>query len=189
MSSYEKLKRIHASSGVYKVIEGSNIANELRAYSAGLDLLADALSELESECFISTSQSYGIERRELMFGAVRVDLPVASRRNMLLKRSAFGEGDFTPEGIGKVLEFLGVQGEVREYPALNRVTIEVENKGLTKGQRNWIVSQISELFPAHLEVDTAFEGFSWEVSDNRNRTFDEMERFLKTWQEIDYYCI
>lgn len=189
MSTFDKLTKIHSSMGVYRITEGSNIGNELRAYSAGLDILADALEELQRECFITTAESYGIRRRELMFGAVREDLPVETRRNMLLTRYSFGSDDFTPEGINKILKLLGIEALVQEFPSVNRVTIDVITTGLTKGQRNWIRSQIAELFPAHLEMDVIFDGFSWDYSDNQNLTFDEMEGFGKTWLDIDYYII
>ena len=146
-------------------------------------------SELECEAFIPTSQSYGLERRERLFGAVRDDLDTAQRREMLLKRSAFGNADFTLEGIGRILDFLGIQGEIKEYPNVNRVVVEVQNEGLTKGQRNWIVSQLGALFPAHLEVDGVFEGFSWEQIDANGYDFAQMEATLRTWFEIDYYCM
>lgn len=160
MSNFLKLKKIHSLSGVYKVTAGSNIENELKAYSAGLDILTQALEEFERECFVDTACSYGLERRELMSGAQRDDLPIDLRRQMLLCRSYFGESDFTLEGILKVFEILGIEGSVVENPTQNKMVLKVKTGGLKKGQRNWILSQVAQLLPAHLETETIFEGAS-----------------------------
>ena len=189
MSTYEKIKKIYSSIGIYNITEESTISYELRAYSAGLDMLCDALSELERECFIPTAESFGLSKRELAFGAVRTDLTAEKRRDMLIKRSSFGAEDFTLKGMYKALGVLGVEGIITEYPGVNRVTVEIKNQGLTKGQRNWIVSQLQMLFPAHLEADAVFSGFSWGDIDNLEQTFSQMESSGKTWSEIDYYCI
>ena len=160
MSNFEKMKKILTSSGVYKVSRGSNIENELKAYSAGLDILTQALSELERECFTDTACGYGLVRRELMQGAQRDDLPTETRRQMLICRNSLGESDFTNDGILKVLKILGIEGSVEENPTQNKMTLRVKTKGLKKGQRNWILSQVAQLFPAHLDVNTIFEGDS-----------------------------
>ncbi len=189
MSTFEKLAGVLAPLGVYEIKEESTIWSELKAYAVGLDMLREELLELESEAFIPTSESYGLSRRERLFAAVRDDLSVENRRNMLLTRSAFGQGDFTLDGIQKILEFLGIEGSIEEYPFANRVVVWVEDKGLTKGQRNFIISQLNLLFPAHLEIDGVFEGFSWADVKAGNLTFAQMENSQKTWNEIDYLCM
>lgn len=189
MSTFEKLLKVLSSAGVYEIKEGSNVYYELKAYSAGLDMLTDTLRELECEAFIPTSGSYGLSRRERLFGAVRDDLSAVKRRSMLIERNAFSEGDFTYEGAERILEILSIDGSVEEFPSLNRVVVWADNKGLTKGQRNFIVSQLNLLFPAHLEIDAVFEGFSWADSDKKNLTFEEMESTLRTWAQIDYLCM
>lgn len=189
MSTYEKIKAIHSSLGIYKITENSNINYELRAYSVGLDILSDALAQLLREYFIPTAEDFGLSKRERLVGAVRDDLGTEKRRDMLVKRSSFGAEDFTLSGMYKALGVLGIEGKITEYPKVNRVTIEVENKGLTKGKRNWIVSQIQMLFPAHLEADAVFSGFSWADIDSKGQSFSQMENTAKTWFEIDYYCL
>lgn len=189
MSTFEKLMGVLAPLGVYEIKEGSTIYSELKAYSAGLDMLRGELSELQSEAFIPTSGSFGLTRRERLFGAVRDDLSVENRRNMLLTRSAFGSGDFTPNGVQRILEFLGIDGSIEEYPFANRVVVRVENKELTKGQRNFIISQLNLLFPAHLEIDGVFDGFSWADAEAKSLTFEQMENSSMTWAQIDYLCM
>ncbi len=187
MSVLENLIRAHKPIGIYSITEDSNLSFELGAYGAGLELLQDELKEIEREAFFATAESYGLSMWEKLWGAQRSDLSVERRREMLLARSAFGYEDFTPEGMNKVLRFLGVEGTIKEYPHVYRVTVEIDSKNLTSGQRNWIWSQLQAVFPAHIEADAVFAGFDWNTAESRNLTFDSMEQKGMPWSSIDIY--
>ncbi len=187
MSVLQKLVADHKALGIYSITEDSNINCELKAYAEGLEMLRETLQEMEKEAFFFTANTYGLSAAERLWGAQRGDLTTQKRREMLLTRSAFGYDDFTPEGAEKVLKFLGVEGVIREYPRVFRITVDVSSQKLTEGQRNWIVSQLYGVFPAHLEVDAVFDGFEWDALNERNISFDDMENKNMLWSEIDVY--
>lgn len=171
--------------GIYNVTEDSNIYTELMAYKEGLDIIVSQLDTMLRECFFSTAESYGLSNAERLWGAVRDDLSVEQRREMLLARSAFSYDDFTPEGISELLKMLGISGEVTEYPATLRMVVDVSDGNYTEGQRLWIINQLRALLPAHLEVDAVFSGLEWEDIDSGALTFQQMERKSLTWDQID----
>ncbi len=187
MNVHEKLIRAHTPLGIYSIKEGSNLNFELQAYGAGFELVQKELEMLEREAFAGTADGYGLALWEKLWGAERDDLSIAKRREMLLARLSFGYGDFTLEGMIKVLRFLGIEGNIKEYPHVFRVTVEVNSENLTRGTRNWIVSQLGAVFPAHIEADAVFKGFDWNKSDSRSLTFDSMEGKAMPWSEIDIY--
>lgn len=187
MNMLEKLINAHSALKIYNIKEGSNIYAELSAYSVGLELLNNELEEIEKEAFISTAETYGLSLAEKLWGRQRDDLSLEKRREMILKRSSFGYDDFTLEGIEKLLGFLGIDGEIQEYPQLHRITVTITDENLTDGQKNWILSQMLALFPAHLEADAVFAGFCWEDIESNNLTFDSMENCNMTWSQIDIY--
>ncbi len=189
MSVFEKLVRAHSPLGIYSIKENSNIACELGAYGAGLELLQDELREMEREAFFMTAEDYGLSMWEKLWGAARTDLSAEERREMLVARLSFGYGDFTPEGMNKVLRFLGVEGVIKEYPHVHRVTVEFPSKSLSFGQRNFIAAQLKSVFPAHIEADAVFAGFDWNGIDSRDLTFDSMEQRGMRWSDIDIFVM
>lgn len=184
-SMIEKLSPL----GIYDLREGSIVYAELAAFSVGLDILKESLNELLKEGFINTAQNYGIENTERLVGSVREDLDLAKRREMLIERLSFGSGDFTPDGFKKMLIFMGVEGEVQEYPFTQRISLDLRGEFCTLAQREWIVSQAKALLPAHLEWDVIFAGFCWGDSDKNSSTFAEIDAKGYTWEAIDYLTI
>lgn len=187
MSMLESLISKHSALHIYDITEDSNIHRELQAYAVGLELLTEELDTMLRECFFATAETYGLERAERLWGKVRDDLSLEKRRQMLITRSAFGYRDFTPDGIEKLLKFLGVDGTVYEYPYFNRITVDTNSAQLTQGQRNWIYSQLHSLLPAHLDIDILWGSFCFDDIDAKNLTFDRMDTAQLTWAEIDTY--
>lgn len=185
MSSLSSMISKFAPLGAYRITPQSNVYKELCAYAVGLDMLCTELDTMLRECFFATAETYGLERAERLWGATRQDLPLSKRREMLLTRSAFGYDDFTPEGIRKLLKFLGISGVVSEYPQLQRIVVDLSEEDLSDGKRAWVTSQINDLFPAHLEVDLVFSGLDWADMDSLGLTFDAMEAKGLNWSEID----
>ena len=187
MNTLEKLINAHSALKVYSIKEGSNIHTELSAYAAGLELLGAELEKMQDEAFYITASNYGLSMAEKLWGRVRDDLSIEKRREMILSRCSFGYEDFTLEGMKKVLKFLGINGQIQEYPKLHRVTVIITDKNLTQGQKNWITSQMQALFPAHLEADAVFADFCWDDIEAKNMTFDSMDSSGMLWSQIDVY--
>ncbi len=187
MSVLDSLKKRLKPLHIYNITEGSNIQNELECYAVGLELLRQECDTMLRECFFATSETYGLENAERLWGNVRSDLTLAERRQMLITRSAFGYDDFTLQGIQKLLSFLGVEGVIYEYPSSQRIVVDTKSAQLTQGKKNWIYSQLCALLPAHLDIDVLWGDFCFDDIESKNLTFDQMDSRNFTWAEIDVY--
>ena len=88
-NSYASMKAKLAPLGIYTLAEGSVTDCELKAYAAGIDRLFDTLDIAERESFIETAETYGLSEREKFADKEKPELPVNTRRELLL-RSLYG---------------------------------------------------------------------------------------------------
>lgn len=187
MSTFESMKSALFPLKIYSIVQGSNIYKELSVYCAELDRLYTKADEILREGFFATAESWGLERMERLWGNVRDDAELSKRREMCILRSAFGFGDFTPEGTEKLLKVLGTEGYIEEYPRLFRIVADLRQRVYKLPERQWIKAQLEALFPCHLEVDPVFLGFDWGASDEKALTFSQMEEKNMCWADIDIY--
>ena len=117
MSVLESLLSRLSPIKLYSLKEGGNTYNELSAFAVGLEILRFELSEMLLECFLSSAESYGLSRYERLWGGEREHLPTDKRREMLISRSSLNLNDFTPQGVSKIFDLLGVAGTINEFPA------------------------------------------------------------------------
>ncbi|MGN0452783.1 MAG: hypothetical protein ACI4GZ_03170 [Ruminococcus sp.] len=185
MSSLDSLILRLSPLGVYSLEENTAVYSELSAYAVGLDILRETLDTMIRECFFASAESYGLRNAEILLGKSREDLPLEKRREMLIARNSLGVNDFTLQGMEKILNLLGVEGVIEEFPALQRISVNLGATLCTRGEKNFIISQIESLFPSHLEADVAFGGMSWAYIEMQQLTFDKMEQKGYSWQEID----
>lgn len=188
MKSMERLVNAHRPVGIYNIVQGGNIYNELLVYAQELERLREELEVALCECFVPTAQAEGLESAERMWGSVRDDLPLSKRRNMILTRYALSGGDFTAEAAEKLLTVVGISGRICEYPRQFRITVEVEDD-VSLAKRKWIRNQLRSLFPAHLEVDPVFGGFDWNAAEGLGLSFAQIEQKNMCWDDADIFCL
>ena len=186
MTSFESMKKKLSPLNIYDLSDTSIVTAELRAFSAGLDILRNFLDTLQREAFLSTAEDYGLQNHERISGSVRDDLSFDKRRNMIKSRLNIGSGDFNLKGLYKLISLLGVEGDIIESPEIGRVAIVITDKTYNLTERRWLLSQAEQILPAHLIYDLAFSGLDWNEVDSNNKTFETMDTKYKTWQEIDY---
>lgn len=156
MDSFTSMSKKMRATGLYKISEGNNNYAELKAYAAGLDMLFGKLDEMKSEYFIDTAQSYGIVNRERFTGAVRDDLTIEKRREMLKTRELTNETTCSPEAFEKIVAGYGLSSfTIKEYPSTRMVLITI-NDDLTESDKVWVRYMIANDFPAHLNVQVVF---------------------------------
>ncbi len=161
-----------------------NINYELMTYKMVLDELNTKIVTLSNECFIETASSFGLENRELVIGAVRDDLTLDKRRQMLKRRELINSTCFTLSKIKESLLSFGLDFELYEYPSLHEIVI-IATDDYTKEQEAWIRSQVSKIMPAHQQVHVVFGGPTWSEIDNNNNSFLHMDNRGLTWESID----
>lgn len=184
MDSFYTITSYLDSTGLYNIVSGSNIYNEIKAYSCVLDETRDLLEETLNECFVSSSNSFGLENREKMFGNTRSDYSNEERRSMIIYRRTLGENDFTKSGLEKFLTSFGVKSySVLEMPDLEQIAIYIYGD-FSDVDIAWIKNEITLVLPAHLDFDIYFNGISWDSIDNKNLTFQDMDDYDYTWEEI-----
>ena len=126
------------------------------AAQAGLDLLFNELDEMLKEYFIDTAQSYGLTERERFTGAVRDDLSIEKRRELLKIREQTNEEFCTPEGFNKILEGYGLGNfKITENPSQNALSVKISDS-LSELNKVWVNKMIEKDFPAHLEITVEF---------------------------------
>lgn len=156
MDSYTSMVKKLTDTKLYSVRTGGRTYAELKAFAAGLDLLFNELDEMLKEYFIDTAQSYGLTERERFTGAVRDDLSIEKRRELLKIREQTNEEFCTPEGFNKILEGYGLGGfELIENPQKNALTVKIYD-ALDEQNKAWVNKMIENDFPAHLAVTVDF---------------------------------
>ena len=163
----------------------TNLSVEIASYAAALDEHRSLLDEFLKECFITTAETYGIEKREKLVGEVKVDYPIDRRRNMLILRNTLGENDFTKQGIGKFLSCFGVTNyQIIEMPELLEISFYIDGD-YSNAEKAWIEKQINMMLPAHLVSTVTFQGISWNDIDSKNMCFAEIDSNNYTWNFIN----
>lgn len=187
MGTLERIKAALTPTGLYNIEKGSLIYAELSAYAEGLDLLNEEIKIVEGECFVSTSETYGLLMREHLIGVLKNTLPTENRREMIMYQSGISKKDFTKESMEKVLVACGIVGTISEYPSEQKIhinCIKILDNILTREQ---IKSEAYKYLPPHLDVTFDFRNFSWSIIEDKNMTFSQMDNKNMTWSEIDTY--
>lgn len=182
-SSKQTMKKALESTKLYKV-QDNNINTEIEVYKMIVDMLNTQIEELLCECFVQTASSFGLQNRELVIGAVRDDLTLDKRRDMLCRREAIDSSCFTKDKIKQSLYSFGLDFELYEYPSLMEIVIIAKGE-YSKEQQAWIRAQVKKIMPAHQQVHVIFNGPSWDEIDSNDNSFLSMDNRDMTWEEID----
>ncbi len=185
MTSFESIISKLAPTGIYSLEEGTNVYNEISAYSVALDNHRKNIDEALRECFISSAEDYGLANREKVIGSLRTDYSLEDRRKMLILRKSMGENDFTLEGFERFLTSIGVYDyRIDEIYELNEIAINIFGS-YSPADEAWITNQINLMVPAHLMCNVYLGGVRWKVLDVQNFTFKELDSNNYTWTEFN----
>lgn len=156
MNSLDSMTKKLENTKIYAVKPGSRNYAEIKAFSVGLDMIFNELDEMLREYYIDTAQSYGLTERERFTGAVRDDLSIEKRRELLKTREQTNEKFCTPEAFNKILQGYGLGGfELIENPQENALTVKIYD-ALDEQNKVWVNKMIENDFPAHLAVTVDF---------------------------------
>ena len=180
---YEMMKKRLSPVTVYRE-DAAYLEAELRAYASELERLYDELEGMFKERFISTAEGEGLKVYEELFGPERTGESIEKRREMLRLRMNLGEGDFTPAGINKALDSLGLSYVISEYPELERLTITA-TADYTEAEQAFIKREVEKIVPAHLDFQLTFNTLTWSQLDALDRSFTDMDNEDLSWGQID----
>ena len=181
---YEAMKRSMAPLRIYSD-DAKAVDRELRVYAAELELLYGELDAMFGERFIGTARDMGLRVYEELFGPERSELSTELRRERLLMRMNLGEGDFTPAGIRKALDSLGLGYDISEFPELNKLNIVAVTEDYTRAEQAFIEREVGKIIPSHLEYQITFNTLTWSQTDAMDRSFAAIDSEDLTWKQID----
>ncbi len=173
--------------GLYSLSGETLVDAELQAYQAGWEPLCSAMEETIREMFLATAQSWGISRRELLFGPEKTDLPLEDRREMLLARLCVTENDVTREAIERAVIASGFDVSIVERPEKGEILVSCIRILSDLTEQEAMKRAASEFLPAHLVWDFDFSLLLWNRVDELDLTFNEMDGADLSWDEIDVY--
>ena len=180
---YEKMSERMRAVRLYDE-DAVNLNTELSVYAEELERLHTELESALRERFITTAVDEGLSTYESLFGPVRSGESAASRREKLLLRLSLGEADFTPAGIRRSLDSLGIRYELSEYPSLYRLNINVTSDHSYK-EKVFIRREVADMIPAHLNYQLTFNTLTWQQLDQMDCSFAENDSANLTWAQID----
>ncbi len=183
-AAYSSMEEALSKLSLYD-FNNTNISYELTCYALQFDALNTLTREMLSECFIDTASSYGIENREIIIGALRDDLTLTKRREMLTLRESIDQTSFTLQHIRKALKSFSLDDfEIYEFPKIYTIVVDIKGD-YTNAQKAWIRAQILKIMPAHQVVYVVFNGPSWEQIDSNNNDFTYIDSKNYSWEDID----
>ena len=181
---YESMKKRMEPLKIYRS-DARLIDIELRVYAAEIERLYSALDSMFTERFISTAQGDGLTVYEEMFGPDRTGEDIVRRREMLNLRMNLGEGDFTPKGIKKALDSLGLSYVISEFPEIDKLNITAVTEDYSVAEQAFIEREIAKIMPAHLDYQITFNTLTWGQIDAMERSFAAADAEDLTWKQID----
>ena len=181
---YESMKRSMEPLGIYRS-DAELVDRELQVYAAEIERLYTRLDSMFGERFIGTAEDIGLRVYEELFGPDRTGERTEDRRHMLNLRMNLGEGDFTPAGIGKALDSLGLSYTISEYPEIDRLNITAVTEDYTPAEQAFIEQEIAKIIPAHLEFQITFNTLTWDQIDAMNKMFALIDYEDLTWKQMD----
>ncbi len=184
VDSLDTMKKHLNDTGVYD-IENASLLHELSTYAFVINELNEEINTMLNECFISSSESYGLEFKERLIGNIREELSTQDRRKMLSLRETIDSNSFTVDKIKQSIEsFCLRECIISEYPMLCMTGVEISGN-FTQAQKNWIKEQIRKIMPAHLSLSISFNGYTWAYNDLKNNRFSYIDNLDYTWETID----
>lgn len=177
-------KRMHAvleKTGLYYG-EDELLSAELKAYAAGLELVYDALRDIEKNAFVQTAEDEGLAGFESLFRILPSTDSVENRREMLLVRGAVTPADHTEKALQKQLSAAGINGKlVAEKGGVLNINV-LSVMGISEAAAE---SEARAFLPAHLICVFDFGKYTWDVRDGLNMTWNTLDAQGKTWDALD----
>ncbi len=180
---FESMKRSLDAVGIYGG-DAPALEAELMAYAEGFEELYEELGIMFRERFISTAEGIGLSVYEELFGPERSDESAEKRREMLNLRMNLGAGDFTPAGIRRALDSLGLSYQISEFPKLGRLNVTALDD-YSKARESFIRREVEKTVPVHLEFEITFNTLTWDDIDSMELTFSESDDLDMSWTQLD----
>ena len=186
MTSKQRIYRLLEPLKLYALKGGTLVDAELAAYLAAFEAVENGLKQLYTGAFAALCDSQQLKRWERMTGLpVKEEIPLEQRRHMVLERLAVSPRGFTVAGLEKALASAGITAQVQELPGQGK--IRIISHGITGGYYTLdeVRRAINRFLPCHLEAELDFGSLTWEMFDEKDRTFQQWDEKKTTWEYFD----
>lgn len=186
MRALESMRSKMKQTGMYTLDGSTLVDRELQAYAVGLDMVFDALAELQEESYVATASGYGLSLREQLFH-IAPQGGTEERRAAILGYSAVTPKGSSTEAVQRTMNAAGLPCELCEMISEQKVYVNCLAQNTDETAKNRGV-KIAKLFlPAHLSAELDFRSISWNNIDQADETFDNKDGRELTWDSIDCY--
>ena len=175
MSCARYLKEMLAPLRVYR-LEGTLNGAELESIGMALDGPARALEELERGVFLTTAESWGLDRVESLLRRRPVAQTPQSRREALAALLRIGGDSFTLAAINDNLRGCGVNAVVSETDTPGNVEVRFPNvPGIPDGFKEIREILEEDILPCHLLIRYVYWYITWAILEERFSYWGEIE--------------
>lgn len=183
MTCYDSIKNLLFPLKIYSFDEGDSNTCELLSLCFSLDKIDALLDEIANESFIQTAESYGLDLREYLFADKTKDsLTTDNRRNMLQSLYRLSENDFSADGIRNSLLAVGVYAKtIIENYSDSLIYVSIDNFKNEYINFEQLKRQIEALLPAHLDVYIDSGILTWDMFNEKDYSFDQLEELIPEW--------
>lgn len=186
VSSYiENIYKALAKMRIYN-LKGEMIGGELAAYDKGFRYIEEKLKSLWNLPFPVLCDKADLENYRRLLKIKNSDNATDEAiREMVKTRMTVTNKDFTLEGITRALKSVGLDCVVFEDNKNGK--IKVTAKGFLDGNLGYDVirEEIGKIAPAHLEFEFDIGLLTWNMFEEKDLSFSELDGNNFTCEEID----
>ncbi len=151
MGSYERMVRELKKLKIYKLDGNSIMDAELYCYGLYIDMLSEQIESLFDSCFIININPVSSDKYIKLYSLPQ-SLSAIELKDIVLKRMAISNSDFTKDGVIRCIEAGGLKVSIAEALEMGIVKITIlEDLGLfiTKQEKE---DYIKQCLPCHLKA-------------------------------------
>ncbi len=186
MNAYDSMVSVLRPTGLYALNGNTAVDFELQAYAAALDSIYNAVTLLQNESFAATAADYGLELRKRQF-CLSAGGSQEEMRASILGLGAVTPADFTLEGVRSALSAAGLDCEICEDAAAQKLYLNCPMEFANEPMRGKAVGIAKLFLPAHLGAELDFRSISWNNIDGYDNAYDTVDALDLTWDAADGY--
>ena len=186
MGYCDYLKALLRPLRLYVLDEGYGAA-ELEQEGAFMDRCGNDMERLETEAFLSTAETYGLEAYEELLPYRPASETAEERRAAIMALLRIDDGSFTLEALNDTIRGCGIDAVVRESG--EAMTVDVFFPGVRGLPENLaeLQKRIEQILPCHLKVVYAYQFITWQQLEMWFPSWSALDAAAITWEELEVY--
>ncbi len=150
MGAYERMRQALSPLGLYRLDGTSMVETKLRLIGSYMDILETHIGKLPNNYFVENMDTTGLKAYRTLY-CLPSGLSKARVAELVKKRMAITNRDFTKEGVLRCIESGGLTVELTERPASGEVEIKIKTDLKTFGTQKEKEDFIRSCLPCHVK--------------------------------------